>query len=665
MRHIPRLSRMHYSPTLATVLLIALSTSLPSQGRARILVEQRAEAAAETPFQFTNLANPSATDAATNATFTLLSGSRDGNGADLAALHDGKLPTGPDAPRDNFFFAGRSGGRLLVDLGKPIELAAVNTYSWHAGPRGPQCYTLFAADGSAAGFDAAPKGNADLAQSGWTTLAVVDSRSKLLGPEGQHGVSVCSATGSLGTFRYLLFEVQATDRDDANSQTFFSEIDAVAIATPVAPIVARSADGKCEITLDVSAAPALQAWATQALLPVMQEWYPKIVALLPGEGFTAPTSLRITFESPGRGVAATRGTDITCATDWFLDNLDGEAKGAVVHELVHVVQQYGQRPRDRGMPAPGWLTEGIADYIRWYLYEPESHGADRINPSSANITAGYRVTANFLNWLSATHADAVPVLNSALRTGAYSTSFCTEHFGKRLPELGKQWQKELLAKDEAVNGGPNTLTIDERRAGWQLLWNGKDWQGWHSYHHKDVLPGWQIKDGVITCADPHNAGDLCTNEQYDAFELSLEYNISRGGNSGIMFHVNNQGGATWASGPECQLLDNKEGKDPQRAGWLYGLYSTQVDATRPAGEWNQLRILISPEGCAHQMNGVTYFQYMLNSPDFNQRLAKSKFASMPKFAKSGTGFLALQGDHGLISFRNLKIRPIVPKQDKK
>jgi len=117
------------------------------------------------------------------------------------------------------------------------------------------------------------------------------------------------------------------------------------------------------------------------------------------------------------------------------------------------------------------------------------------------------------------------------------------------------------------------------------------------------------------------------------------------GNSGIMFHVDNQGG-----------------KDPQRAGWLYGLYKTEVAATHPAGEWNHLRLLIAPEKCEHAMNGVLYFTYVMDSADFAQRLAKSKFARMPKFAKARTGFLALQGDHGLISFRNLKIRPIATKK---
>lgn len=90
-------------------------------------------------------------------------------------------------------------------------------------------------------------------------------------------------------------------------------------------------------------------------------------------------------------------------------------------------------------------------------------------------------------------------------------------------------------------------------------------------------------------------------------------------------------------------------------------YRTDVDATKPAGEWNTLRILISKERCAHVMNSVTYFEYVMGSDDFAQRLAKSKFASMPGFARFDTGYIALQGDHGLVSFRNVKIRPIAPR----
>src|SRR5437762_246876 len=104
-------------------------------------------------------------------------------------------------------------------------------------------------------------------------------------------------------------------------------------------------------------------------------------------------------------------------------------------------------------------------------------------------------------------------------------------------------------KVQAAAQPANQLTDDEKKAGWKLLFDGKSFAGWHNFKKEGVRPGWQVKDGALVCADPHEAGDLVTTDKYDWFELSLEYNISEGGNSGIMFHVTNDGGAIWATGP--------------------------------------------------------------------------------------------------------------------
>jgi hypothetical protein len=212
----------------------------------------------------------------------------------------------------------------------------------------------------------------------------------------------------------------------------------------------------------------------------------------------------------------------------------------------------------------------------------------------------------------------------------------------------------------------NTLTAAERTDGWKLLFDGVDFAGWHNFKREGVRPGWQVKDGALVCADPHNAGDIVTTDKFDWFELQLDYNISEGGNSGIMFHVTDAGRAVWATGPEFQLEDNAKAADPQRCGWLYALYQPPVDArtgkildaTKPAGEWNHVRLLVTPEKCVHEINGVKYFEYVIGSDDFKQRVAASKFSKMPFFAKSDSGYLALQGDHGSVSFRNIKLRPL-------
>lgn len=216
---------------------------------------------------------------------------------------------------------------------------------------------------------------------------------------------------------------------------------------------------------------------------------------------------------------------------------------------------------------------------------------------------------------------------------------------------------------------PNSLTKREKAAGWKLLFDGQSFAGWHNFKQDGVRAGWQVKDGALICADPKNAGDIVTTDKFDWFELQLDYNISEAGNSGIMFHVTDDGGTVWATGPEFQLEDNAKAADPIRCGWLYQLYQppvdpatgTILDATRPVGEWNHVRLVISPEKCVHEINGVKYFEYVLGSDDFKARVAKSKFSKMPFFAKAASGYIALQGDHGSVSFRNIKLRRLPAK----
>jgi len=220
----------------------------------------------------------------------------------------------------------------------------------------------------------------------------------------------------------------------------------------------------------------------------------------------------------------------------------------------------------------------------------------------------------------------------------------------------------------ADDGRVNELSAKEKSEGWKLLFDGKSFEGWHNFKKDGVRPGWQVKDGLLACVDPHNAGDIVTTGKYDWFELSIEYNISEGGNSGIMFHITDDGGAVWATGPEIQLEDNQKAKDPERSGWMYQLYKPEtdpktgkpIDATKPVGEWNHLRIVIAPPPAKSEvfMNGVKYYDFVWNGEDFKDRIAKSKFKTMKNFAKFDTGYIGLQGDHGQVSFRNIKLRPL-------
>ena len=664
----------------------------------KTVVDHNDSSHASAAFKFENVPSPSKTDAATKARFAIVDGERDENGGDLDKLHDGAVPTEEDQPAENFFFnAGTQGGRLLVDLGEAVEITQVNTYSWHPNTRGPQVYKLYASDGQAGDFNAQPKNDTDPLKCGWRLVAKVDTRPKEGEGGGQYGVSISDSDGALGNFRYLLFDTAVTETDDDFGNTFYSEIDVVtrggtpatAAAAPSGEgFVTHSTDDYCTISIDTSEAPDLKDWAEQKLAPVLAEWYPKITTLLASDGYKAPTSFSVTLR-PGNGVAATGGNRITANSTWLKGELNREAVGSLVHEEVHVVQRYrGRRNNPDFKRPPGWLVEGIPDYIRWFLYEPQSHGADAAffrtrRNANLNYDGMYRISANFLNYVVEKYGkdkNLITKVNAACREGKYTDEFWKEQTGKSLPELNDEWKAALRKEIAELNSGsstaaaqdsttPNTLTDAEKAAGWRLLFNGKDFSGWHNFKREGVRPGWEVKDGELVCADPHNAGDIVTTDPFEWFELQLDYNISVAGNSGIMYHVTDAGRAAWATGPEFQLEDNKEAADHIRCGWLYALYQPPddpttgkpLDATKPVGEWNHVRLLVTPEKCEHDINGVKYFDYVLGSPDFLARVAKSKFGRMRDFAKSNTGYIALQGDHGRVAFRNIKIRPIPAK----
>ena len=188
------------------------------------------------------------------------------------------------------------------------------------------------------------------------------------------------------------------------------------------------------IAIDTSLAPEFAEYGAQ-VKAVADEWYPKIAAALPSDGFTTADHVTFVFDPKYDGVAATMNDRIVCSTKYFATHK--KDLGAFVHELVHVVQHYtnGQRP--------GWLTEGIADYIRFYQYEPESN---RPHPNAEKSTYhdSYRTTAAFLDWASRTYDPQLVVkLNEACRTAKYSDDLWKQSTGKTLETLGAEWKVSL------------------------------------------------------------------------------------------------------------------------------------------------------------------------------------------------------------------------------
>ena len=211
--------------------LILLSLLIPVSivMDARVTIDHNVKRDSTRQFKFKNVPSPVKDDAAASAALTLIDGDLDVGGGELLSLVDGRVPSDEDEPGANLFFrAGGVGGRFRMDLKVATEIAQVNSYSWHSSSRGPQLYKLYVADGSESGLNLAPRRGTDPATCGWKFVATVSTIPQQGEDGGQYGVSVTGANGSLGRYRYLLFDCYVTELYDDWGNTFYSEIDVVA-----------------------------------------------------------------------------------------------------------------------------------------------------------------------------------------------------------------------------------------------------------------------------------------------------------------------------------------------------------------------------------------------------------------------------------------------------
>jgi hypothetical protein len=215
---------------------------------------------------------------------------------------------------------------------------------------------------------------------------------------------------------------------------------------------------------------------------------------------------------------------------------------------------------------------------------------------------------------------------------------------------------------------PNTLTDAEKEAGWRLLFDGATTKGWRGYRMQTMPPGWSVMDGALIRvrggAGGKGAGggdDIVTLDEFENFELTLEWKIVAVGNSGVLYHVSEEPITSWHYAPEVQILDNTAHPTRdhrQLAGACYDLYAPSRDVTRPVGQWNELRLLVDGSHVEHWLNGEKIVEYELWSDDLHERVAASKFRDMPKFGTFRNGPICLQDHSDRIEFRNIKIRPL-------
>lgn len=211
----------------------------------------------------------------------------------------------------------------------------------------------------------------------------------------------------------------------------------------------------------------------------------------------------------------------------------------------------------------------------------------------------------------------------------------------------------------------NQLTTHEVDEGWRLLFDGTTTKGWKNFKQLSMNEGWIVDDGNLVALGKGGdlGGDIITEEQFEDFELYLEWAISDGGNSGIFYNVLEDNYPTvYATGPEYQLIDDEGYPDPleewQKTGSNYAMHNATDKQLKPVGEFNSSKIKVQDGLVEHWLNGAKILEYELWSDDWKERVQNCKWKDFPGYGLAKKGHIGLQ-DHGsVVKFRNIKIRDL-------
>ena len=209
----------------------------------------------------------------------------------------------------------------------------------------------------------------------------------------------------------------------------------------------------------------------------------------------------------------------------------------------------------------------------------------------------------------------------------------------------------------------NTLSKQEKKEGWKLLFDGTTMNGWRKYKNKEA-DDWDVKNGELYCKveGVTKRVDLITNETYENFELQIDWKIAPKENSGIIYMVTEENGATYESGPEYQLIDDlgypDKLSDKQLSGANYDMQAPNAKVAKPAGEFNHTKIVVNKGHVEHWLNGTKVVEYELWSAEWQKQKENSKWKNVKPYGMSKSGHIALQDHGGGIAFKNIKIKSL-------
>lgn len=212
-------------------------------------------------------------------------------------------------------------------------------------------------------------------------------------------------------------------------------------------------------------------------------------------------------------------------------------------------------------------------------------------------------------------------------------------------------------------GKDNTISPQEKKEGWRLLFDGTSTKGWRNYQNKPS-DGWMVANGELSCKleGVSKRADLITADKYDNFELSIDWKVAPGANGGIVYRANEKHGSSYESGPEYQLIDDNGYKekleDWQKSGADYNMHPPAKLVSKPAGQYNNTKIIVNKAHVEHWLNGEKVADFEMWTPEWEALKAKSKFKDKADWAMAKSGYIALQDHGGGLTFKNIKIKKL-------